>query len=122
MDKIPVSKFKATCAAVLDDVERTGRTVTITKRGKPIAEITRPAPTKSVADLLGCMAGEIEIVGDIVNSPWTAEELDEIEAEWLKNWDEIEAKGQANLAKHRQEAKRTSKPKRQKGGKPAAAR
>ena len=30
------------------------------------------------------MAGTAEIVGDIVNSPWSEEELDEIEAEWLR--------------------------------------
>ncbi len=105
MLKIPVSKFKATCAAVLDEVERTGCTVTITKRGKPIAEITRPPPAKTIAELLGCMAGTAEVVGDIVNSPWTEEELDEIEAEWLARWDEIESQGQANAARNRRHAK-----------------
>ena len=76
MLKIPVSKFKATCAAVLDEVERTGRTVTITKRGKPIAEIKPARPQRTVAEAKGCMAGTAEIV----NSPWTEEELDEIAA------------------------------------------
>ena len=105
MDEIPISKFKATCAAVVDEVARTGRSVTITRRGKPIAEVSPVKPARSRAEQLGCMAGEIEIIGDIVSSPWTKEELDEIEAEWLANWDVIEAKGQAIAAKNRRAAK-----------------
>lgn len=98
MDRIPVSKFKATCAAVLDDIERTGRSVTITRSGKPIAEIAPYKAAQGRECLLGCMAGEIEIVGDIEGPICTEQELDEMEAEWLRNWDEIEAKGQANAA------------------------
>ena len=112
MDEIPVSKFKATCAAVLGEVERTGRTVTITKRGRPIAEIKPARPQRTVAEAMGCMAGTAEIVGDIVNSPWSEEELDEIEAEWLASWDEIEAQGQANAARNRPEARRRREAKR----------
>ena len=109
MDEIPVSKFKATCAAVLDEVARTGRSVTITKRGKAIAEVRPSAPARSRKDQLGCMAGEIEIIGDIVSPIWTEEELDETEAEWLANWDVIEAKGQAMAARNREAAKPRAK-------------
>lgn len=39
METLPISKFKATCLAVLKDVSRQKKRVIITKRGKPIAEI-----------------------------------------------------------------------------------
>ena len=110
MDEIPVSRFKANCAAVLDDVERTGKSVTITRRGKPIAEITPHKPLRGREHLLGCMAGEIEIVGDIVGSIWTEQELDELEAEWLKNWDEIEATGNAIAGRNGASVKRRKSP------------
>ncbi len=33
------AEFKTHCLRILDEVERTGETVTITKRGHPVAEI-----------------------------------------------------------------------------------
>ena len=39
METLSVSKFKATCLAVLDEVNRKKKKVIITKYGKPIAEI-----------------------------------------------------------------------------------
>jgi prevent-host-death family protein len=42
MDEIAISKFKATCLAVLERVRETGRSVRVTKFGKPIAEVVPP--------------------------------------------------------------------------------
>jgi len=39
MESLSVSKFKATCLAVLNDVKELKKRVIITKRGEPIAEI-----------------------------------------------------------------------------------
>lgn len=74
MQEIAISKFKATCLSVLENVRRTGTPIRITRFGKPIAEIIPPSPQRS-ASWLGSMSGEVEIVGDIV-SPIGA----------LKNW------------------------------------
>jgi prevent-host-death family protein len=65
MTEITISRFKATCLAVLADVGKSGVPVRVTKRGKPIAEIVpaRPATDKP---WMGCMSDSIEIVGDIV--------------------------------------------------------
>ncbi|MBI2377939.1 MAG: type II toxin-antitoxin system Phd/YefM family antitoxin [Deltaproteobacteria bacterium] len=41
---IGAAVFKAKCLAILDEVARTGRTVVVTKRGKPIARL---APVES---------------------------------------------------------------------------
>ncbi|MBS0325521.1 MAG: type II toxin-antitoxin system Phd/YefM family antitoxin, partial [Proteobacteria bacterium] len=42
MDVIPVSRFKATCLAVVQRVQRTGRSILITRYGKPVAEVVPP--------------------------------------------------------------------------------
>ena len=39
MESLSVSKFKATCLSVLNDVKELKKRVIITKRGEPIAEI-----------------------------------------------------------------------------------
>ncbi|MBM4295475.1 MAG: type II toxin-antitoxin system Phd/YefM family antitoxin, partial [Deltaproteobacteria bacterium] len=39
MESITVSKFKATCLTVVEEVARQKKRVLITKRGKPIAEL-----------------------------------------------------------------------------------
>lgn len=36
---IGAAEFKAHCLRILDEVQRTGEPVTITKRGKPVAEV-----------------------------------------------------------------------------------
>lgn len=65
MKQIAISKFKATCLAVLDRVRQTREPVLVTKRGTPIAEI-KPPPEPQAGAWLGAMAGSAEIVGDIV--------------------------------------------------------
>jgi len=42
IDVITISKFKATCLAVLDRVKRTGLPILVTKHGEPIAIIDPP--------------------------------------------------------------------------------
>ena len=79
MEEIAISKFKATCLGVLENVRRTGKPVRITRFGKPVAEIVPPALPLSRKSLFGCMRGEIEICGDIVGpvsafDGWTYED------------------------------------------------
>jgi prevent-host-death family protein len=66
MQEIAISKFKATCLAVLEQVRRTGQPVRVTRFGKPVAEIVPPTPPKPQKSWLGSMAGTMEITGDIV--------------------------------------------------------
>jgi prevent-host-death family protein len=77
MSEIAVSKLKATCLSVVDEVRKTRKSILITKFGEPVAQIV-PLP---LADLpkhwLGSFAGTGTIVGDIVGpivdeSEWKA--------------------------------------------------
>ena len=65
MDEIQISKFKATCLAVLDRVGKTRKPVLVTRFGKPVARVLPPPPGPA-DDWLGAMKGQGEIHGDLV--------------------------------------------------------
>jgi prevent-host-death family protein len=60
---IGAGEFKAKCLAILDEVNRTGQEIIITKRGKPVVKLVSFQET-SVDSLFGRMRGLVEIVGD----------------------------------------------------------
>ena len=62
--QIPVTQFKAQCLRLLDDISKSGRPLVVTKRGKPLARVTRAAA--KTRPLMGRMRGTAEEVGDIV--------------------------------------------------------
>ena len=62
---IKASEFKAKCLALLDQVERTGETLVITKNGKTVAEVTPHKPAKSSP--FGVWKGRVKILGDIIS-------------------------------------------------------
>jgi len=76
MKTIAAGEFKARCLQVMEDVRTKRTTVLITKRGKPLAKLV--PPDEQSPDVLGCLAGKIEILGDIV-SPITP----------LEDWDSL---------------------------------
>jgi len=62
---IGVADFKARCLEILEGVGTRGDEITITKRGKPIAQIGPIRP--EFPELKGMFAGKMKILGDIVN-------------------------------------------------------
>jgi prevent-host-death family protein len=72
MEEIAISRFKATCLSVLENVRKTKKPVRITRFGTPVAEVVPPSASPAVANWLGCMAGTGRITGDIL-SPTTEE-------------------------------------------------
>ncbi len=66
-ETIAISKFKATCLAVLERVRRTGKPVVVTRFGEPVAEVVPPAPKPREAGWLGAMSGSVRYLGDIVS-------------------------------------------------------
>jgi prevent-host-death family protein len=67
IESITISKFKATCLAVLDSVKRTGRPVLVTRHGKPIAVIDPPPKPKKQDSWLGSFKAKGKISGDIIS-------------------------------------------------------
>lgn len=73
VERISVSKFKATCTEVLQRVNKTREAVLVTRYGVPIAEVS-PAPhQKRGSSWRGSMIGTGSILGDIV-SPASSED------------------------------------------------
>ena len=68
-----ISKFKATCLALLEEVRKTGKPLLITKKGVPVAQVV-PPPVPSPTSWLGCMAGTARIKGDIVSPALDSQE------------------------------------------------
>ena len=76
MEAIAISKFKATCLAVLEEVRKTGKPILVTRFGHPVAEINPPGKTKPAIRLGGGIGSGV-ILGDIVGpisdeSDWEA--------------------------------------------------
>ena len=66
METVTISKFKATCLALLDKVKRTGKPIRITRRGEPIAEVVPVSITPGEKPWLGSFQATGRIVGDII--------------------------------------------------------
>ena len=65
--EIAISKFKARCLSLLEEVSKTKAPLRVTRRGKAIADVI---PTTSEAEersWIGSMSDSIDIVGDIVS-------------------------------------------------------
>ncbi len=71
MKKIPISKFKAECLKILEQLAPDG--LEITKHGKPLAKVF-PVEQQS-ASLIGSLRGKIKKKGDIFSTgvKWNAE-------------------------------------------------
>ena len=74
MEEMAISKFKATCLAVIERVRKTGKPIRITRFGKPVAEIVPPSPPKRDACWMGSMRGTMKITGDIISPASDLEE------------------------------------------------
>jgi prevent-host-death family protein len=75
MASVPISKFKAKCLAMLEEVQRTGKPLRVTRFGKPVADIV-PATVAAPASWLGAVP-DGEILGDLLEpvageSAWEA--------------------------------------------------
>lgn len=67
MEEIAISKFKATCLAVLEQVRKTGKPVRVTRFGRAVAEIVPASEPQGQKRFLGTMRGTMKILGDIVS-------------------------------------------------------
>ena len=77
MEQIAIAAFKATCLAVLERVRKTRKPILVTRFGKPVAEIVPPTEPPRPPHWLGCLAGTINLKGNIIDpvsseSDWEA--------------------------------------------------
>jgi len=73
---MPAGKFKAQCLAVMDEVQRKGQAVVITKRGKPVAKLV-PVETEG-DEIFGFFQGKGKITGDVVSPALSLREWGEL--------------------------------------------
>lgn len=71
---ISAAEFKARCLGLMDDVARERAAITITKRGKPIAQLV--PVEEETGSFLGCCEGMVSDFGDLTEPTgeiWEAE-------------------------------------------------
>lgn len=66
---VPAGRFKAECLALLDDVATTGRSIVVTKRGHPVAEVV---PVSAPKSLVGSVRRQRDLVSPI-GEAWEAD-------------------------------------------------
>ena len=84
-ETVGASDFKARCLKILDEVAETGRPVTVTKHGKPVARLVPIEAERT--PLKGRWAGKARTLGDMVTSD--RDNWDENET--VREWDELMA-------------------------------
>lgn len=70
--EITASRFKATCLALLDEVAATGESLTITKRGRPVARVVGVEEPPSLRGSVQLTVSEDELV-EPIEAAWDAE-------------------------------------------------
>jgi prevent-host-death family protein len=67
MREIAISKFKAKCLSLLQEVSKTKTPLRVTRRGKAIADVIPSASEGDERSWIGSLAGSVDIVGDVVS-------------------------------------------------------
>jgi prevent-host-death family protein len=70
-----ISEFKAKCIKMLKEVQKNGKPLTVTLRGKPIVRVEPISNSPAKKRRLGALKGWMEIRGDIIRS--------DMEKDWL---------------------------------------
>jgi len=86
MGTVAATEFKARCLELMDRVAEGRETYVITKRGRPVAKLV-PADPHRTSSLFGCMAGQMEIVGDIERPLRTEQQWRRLERERARQWE-----------------------------------
>ena len=74
IETMSISRFKATCLSVLENVRQTGQSVRVTRRGQPMAEVVPVASGSNDASWLGSLSDSIRVHGDIVSPASNADD------------------------------------------------
>jgi prevent-host-death family protein len=66
IQEIAISKFKARCLSLLQEVSKTRTPLRVTRRGKPIADVIPASSEGDERSWIGSLSGSVDIVSDIV--------------------------------------------------------
>ncbi|HEY3130198.1 MAG TPA: type II toxin-antitoxin system prevent-host-death family antitoxin [Acidobacteriota bacterium] len=78
--QVSASEFKAACLKLMDDVSRSGESLIVTKRGKPLVRVI-PAGRPSTEDdyaLKGTISLERDIISPLGEALWEAASIQSI--------------------------------------------
>ena len=67
IQEIAISKFKAKCLSLLQEVSKTKTPLRVTRRGKAIADVFPASSEGDERSWIGSQSGSIELVGDVVS-------------------------------------------------------
>jgi prevent-host-death family protein len=67
IQEIAISKFKARCLSLLEEVSKTKTPLRVTRRGKPIADVIPPSSVEEERSWIGSLSGSVDIVGDVIS-------------------------------------------------------
>jgi prevent-host-death family protein len=76
IQEIAISKFKAKCLSLLEEVSKTKTPLRVTRRGKAIADVIPTSTEENERSWIGSMSGSMEIVGDIVSPVIAIEDIE----------------------------------------------
>jgi len=84
---VGAAEFKAKCLKLIEEMQADGESITITKRGKPVAVLsTPPKEADTFVSLIGCMESPLYRFDDPF-SP--AVDPSEVDADNPAAWDEL---------------------------------
>jgi prevent-host-death family protein len=79
---ITASEFKAKCLKLMDHVQKSGESISITKRGVEVARLTAPQPKQKPWERL---RGTVRVLGDIITPVFNDDEYDAISGRELQH-------------------------------------
>lgn len=66
MRSYSVTAFKAQCLAIVDELSRTGETIVLVRRGKPVARVVGTRLEEEDVPPQHRLRGTVEVLGDLV--------------------------------------------------------
>ena len=88
MQTLAAGEFKAKCLGVMAEVNSTGRTVLVTKRGKPfvrVLPVEEPTPKESPEAIFGCLRHFLALekgLDDLVEPIFPIEDWNHLKDDW----------------------------------------
>jgi prevent-host-death family protein len=67
IQEIAISKFKAQCLSLLEEVSKTRTPLRVTRRGKAIADVVPASSEGEERSWIGSLSGSVDFLGDVIS-------------------------------------------------------